>query len=162
MILRGPALVCATLGIDQATKSWALNDLWQRSPDGVALAPFLNLRLGFNSGISFGLFAESAAEAPWLLVVFKVAVVVVLALWLWRTRNPIEAVSLGAIMGGALGNVADRIRYGAVVDFIDAHAVGLHWPTFNMADVFIVSGVTGLIWASLRTRPVGQRDVSKR
>ena len=80
MILRGPALVCATLGIDQATKSWALNDLWQRSPDGVALAPFLNLRLGFNSGISFGLFAESAAEAPWLLVVFKVAVVVVVVM----------------------------------------------------------------------------------
>lgn len=158
----GFVFVAFAWSIDQMTKSLALKGLWPPYSNGVEVLPILNLRLGFNSGISFGLFAENAAEAVWLLVTFKILVVALLALWLWRTQRPIESVALGAIIGGALGNTFDRIRHGAVVDFIDLHAAGWHWPTFNMADVFIVAGAAGLIWAGIRTGPGARSHLSTR
>lgn len=158
MIRLGFAVLALTLAVDQTSKSWALTGLGPPFGDSVALLPILNLRLGFNTGISFGLFSESAREAVWLLVAFKTLAVLFLALWLWRSRNPIDSTSLGAIMGGAIGNAADRIRHGAVVDFIDAHLAGWHWPTFNMADVAIVCGVAGLVLSGVKTGGAEQRD----
>jgi len=132
-------------GIDQASKAWALDALWPPYSEGIALLPVLNLRLGFNTGVTFGMFAESAAGAVWLLVGIKLAVVASLLHWLWRAASRIEAVAIGLIIGGAVGNILDRLRIGAVTDFIDAHYGGWHWPTFNMADVAIVCGVTLLV-----------------
>jgi lipoprotein signal peptidase len=137
------------LVLDQASKAWALAALWPPYGEGITLLPVLNLRLGFNTGVTFGMFRESAAEAVWLLVVIKLAVVGLLGWWLWRTRLRAEAVGLGLVIGGALGNVLDRVRQGAVTDFVDAHYGGWHWPTFNLADAAIVCGVGLLLLASL-------------
>lgn len=136
--------------LDQASKAWALAALWPPYSEGITLLPVLNLRLGFNTGVTFGMFRESAAEAVWLLVAIKLAIVGFLGWWLWRTRLRAEAVGLGLIIGGALGNVLDRVRQGAVTDFVDAHYGGWHWPTFNLADVAIVCGVALLMLAGLR------------
>lgn len=151
MMWRGMASMLFAFGVDQLTKYLAMSQLTMLSPEGIAVLPVLNLRLGYNTGVSFGIFAESAAGAAWLLVTVKIVIVSALFIWLWRTNSAIESVSLGAIIGGALGNTVDRIRHGAVVDFIDAHAAGWHWPTFNMADVSIVLGVTGFLLAG----PIG-------
>lgn len=138
------------MATDQATKAWALDALWPPYSEGIAVLPALNLRLGFNTGVTFGMFRESAADAVWVLVLLKLAIVAFLLFWLWRTQSRAEAVGLGLVVGGALGNVLDRVRLGAVVDFLDAHYGGWHWPTFNMADVAIVCGVTLMLLAGLR------------
>ena len=136
--------------IDQASKAWALDALWPPYSEGVVLLPVLNLRLGFNTGVTFGMFAESAAGAVWLLVGIKVAIVAWLLHWLWRATSRIEALGIGLIIGGAFGNILDRLRIGAVTDFVDVHYKGWHWPTFNLADVAIVGGVTLLVLFSFR------------
>ena len=150
----GVLAALVALVIDQASKAWALEALWPPYSEGIVVLPVLNLRLGFNTGVTFGMFADSAAGAVWALVLIKAGVVAFLGWWLWRSVARLEVVALGLIIGGALGNIADRLRIGAVVDFLDAHYGGWHWPTFNMADVAIVSGVIGLIWISLRPAPI--------
>lgn len=138
------------MAIDQASKAWALDALWPPYSEGVALLPVLNLRLGFNTGITFGMFAESAAGAVWLLVAIKLAVVGWLLHWLRGATSRLEATAIGLVIGGALGNILDRLRIGAVTDFLDAHLGGWHWPTFNLADVAIVCGVALLVLGSFR------------
>ncbi|MBU8542012.1 signal peptidase II, partial [Falsiroseomonas tokyonensis] len=131
--------------VDQATKVWALGALWPPYSEGITVLPVLNLRLGFNTGVTFGMFADSAAGAAWVLVLVTLAITAFLLRWLWRSASRLEALALGLVIGGALGNAIDRLRIGAVVDFLDAHYAGWHWPTFNMADVAIVCGVALLI-----------------
>jgi len=149
------------LALDQASKAWALAALWPPYSEGVALLPVLSLRLGFNTGFTFGMFRESAAEAVWLLVVIKLAIVGGLVWWLWCIRLRAEAVGLGLVIGGALGNVLDRVRLGAVTDFVDVHHGGWHWPAFNLADVSIVFGVGLLILASLHAPAAPPSHTSK-
>lgn len=135
---------------DQSTKAWVLSALWPPYSPGMEVLPVLNLRLGFNTGVTFGMFRDSAAGAVWVLVAVGFLVVAFLGSWLWRTRSGIEALGLGLVIGGALGNMLDRLRQGAVTDFIDVHYSGLHWPTFNLADVGIVCGVGLLLLSALR------------
>ncbi len=150
--MRRSGLLAAVVAvaIDQTSKAWALAALGPAYSEGIDVLPVLNLRLGFNTGITFGMFAGSSAEAAWLLVAVGLAVTAFLARWLWLTTSRWEAVALGMIIGGALGNVADRVRQRAVTDFIDAHLAGWHWPTFNLADVAIVCGVVLLVLAGIR------------
>ncbi|MBS7789428.1 signal peptidase II [Roseococcus sp. SDR] len=149
LLIAGAAALLAFL-VDQATKLWALEALWPPYQVVVEVLPVWNLRLGFNTGVTFGMFRDSAAGAVWALVLVKLGVVAVLLRWLWRGERRLEAFALGLVIGGALGNVLDRVRIGAVVDFLDWHYRGWHWPTFNMADVAIVCGVALLLFASLR------------
>jgi lipoprotein signal peptidase len=135
---------------DQATKAWALSALWPPYSPGMEVLPVLNLRLGFNMGVTFGMFRDSAAGAAWVLVAVGLLVVAFLGSWLWRTRSGTEALGLGLVIGGALGNILDRLRQGAVTDFLDAHYGGWHWPTFNVADIGIVCGVGLLLISALR------------
>ncbi len=153
------AVIAAVLAflIDQGTKLWALEALWPPYQVVVEVLPVWNLRLGFNTGVTFGMFRESAAGAVWTLVLIKLGVVAFLLRWLWRGETRQEALALGLIIGGALGNVLDRVRIGAVVDFVDWHYAGWHWPTFNLADVAIVSGVALLLAASARPAQHGTR-----
>jgi signal peptidase II len=111
----------------------------------VAVTPFLNLVLVWNRGVSFGMFASAGALMPWLLSGLALAVVVALGLWLRRVEHPLAGSALGLIIGGALGNVIDRVRFGAVVDFLDFHALGHHWPAFNVADSAICVGAALLL-----------------
>jgi len=136
--------------IDQASKLWLLYG-YDLGPKGrVPVLPFLDLVLVWNKGISYGLFAQDSATGQMLLLGFKVVAAVFLWVWLARAENRLIAVSLGLIIGGAIGNAIDRLAHGAVVDFALLHLTtatwSFSWYVFNLADVAIVAGVAGLLY----------------
>lgn len=152
---RGPS--CRTLGLgiaalllvlDQASKWWIVEVVMQ-PPRTIELAPFLNIVMTWNRGVSFGLFDNGWSWAPLGFVALALVVVALLLVWLWRTASRLQALGIGMIVGGALGNVVDRLRYGAVADFLDFHAAGFHWPAFNVADAAITVGVALMLLDSL-------------
>jgi signal peptidase II len=140
-------LVTAVLVLlaDQASK-WAILspiDLPRRGQ--IVLAPVLNLSMVWNRGVTFGLLNGFGEWGHLLLAGLAICVVAALGLWLRRAESRLAAAALGAIAGGAIGNVIDRLRFGSVVDFIDAHVGSLHWYVFNVADAAIVCGVAALV-----------------
>ena len=108
-------------------------------PHAIPLTDWLNLVMAWNHGISFGLFSGDAM--PYALTGVALAVVGVLVVWLIRDPRASAAVWLGLVIGGAVGNVVDRVRLGAVAEFIDVHVGAWHWPAFNVADSAITLGV---------------------
>ena len=137
---------------DQASKWWVLEVLRLPERGQVPVLPVLSLTMVWNQGVTFGLFHQTGAWGPWLLAGVALAVVATLAVWLRRAESALVAASLGAIGGGAVGNVIDRLRFGAVVDFLHAHAFGWSWYVFNVADAAIVCGVGVLVLDGLRPR----------
>ncbi|MHA1107487.1 MAG: signal peptidase II [Alphaproteobacteria bacterium] len=146
----GFALAALVIVLDQLSKWWIL-EFVMAPPRVMPLAPFFNLVLVHNRGVSFGMFGSAPEWLPWALALFAVMISAVLAIWLWRTGDRLLASALGLVIGGALGNVIDRIRYGAVVDFLDFHAAGYHWPAFNVADAAITIGVGFLLIDALKS-----------
>jgi signal peptidase II len=143
--LAGSLTAILVLGADQASKWWVLHGLHLEQVGQIVLLPVLNFTMVWNRGVTFGLLTGDSTVAHLGLAIFALAVVVVLAVWLARTTRLAIAIPVGAIAGGALGNVADRLHYGAVVDFIQAHAFGYSWYVFNVADAAIVCGVAALV-----------------
>ena len=153
----GLAAALAVFVADQASKYWVLHVLNLPELGQVVLLPVLNLTMVWNRGVTFGLLNGFGQWGTAALVVIALAVVVALAMWLRRAQSALMAVSIGAIAGGAVGNVLDRLRYGAVVDFIHAHIAGWSWYVFNVADAAIVCGVGALLLDSALTgRPGGK------
>ena len=147
----GLGIALLVLILDQASKWWILTDVM--SPRRILeITPFLNIVLVWNRGVSFGLFNTGSALVPWILTAVSLAIAIGLGLWLRRVDQRLVAAGLGLIMGGALGNVVDRVRFRAVIDFVDVHVSGYHWPAFNVADSAIVIGVGLLIFESLFSR----------
>jgi signal peptidase II len=144
----GVLTAAAVVVADQASKAWMM-DLLLEPPRAIVIAPFFNLVPVWNKGISFGMMQAHEAWAAWGLIGIALAITVTLSFWLATSRRPAEAVALGLIIGGALGNVADRVRFGAVFDFLDVHAAGWHWPAFNVADAGISVGAVFLIGLAL-------------
>lgn len=146
----GIAAAAVVLAADQASKWWVLDVL--RLPDlgSVRVLPVLNLTMVWNRGVTFGLLDSAGPWSAPLLVAGALAIVALLGVWLRRAQRPLVAVALGAIAGGAIGNVIDRLRFGAVVDFIHAHAFGWSWYVFNIADAAIICGVAALILDGMR------------
>jgi len=148
----GVIAAIATLVLDQASKFWLVRvfDIAHRGT--VRLTPFLDLVLAWNQGISFGWFQNDGAAAQLVLMAIKAVAVVVLAVWMARSRTLIATLALGLIIGGAIGNGIDRLAYGAVVDFALLHVrIGentFNWYVFNLADVAIVAGVMALLYDS--------------
>lgn len=141
----GLTIALLTLIIDQATKWWLLALLAQHR-NFIEVTPFFNLVMVWNKGVSFGLFGSSDATGQrWFLIALAAAMVLVLLVWLYRTRGSWIAVALGLVIGGAVGNAFDRMVRGAVADFFDFHMFGWHWPAFNIADSAIVVGVAILL-----------------
>ena len=138
---------------DQASKWWILNVVHLEDRVSIPLLPVLNLTMVRNQGVTFGMFHQDGAAGPWILGGISLAVVLALAYWLTRAESALVACALGAIAGGAVGNVIDRFRLGAVVDFIHAHALGYSWYVFNVADAAIVCGVAALLLDGFRTKP---------
>lgn len=138
----------AALAIDLATK-WLILEIVMVPPRTIEMAPFFNLTLGFNTGVSFGMFRDVFIERPLALAGINLAIIAGLLAWALRTEKRAETIGLGLIAGGAAGNVVDRMRQGAVTDFLDFHIGDWHWPAFNMADVTITSGVLLLLAATL-------------
>jgi len=137
-----------TLILDQASKLYTLFvfDLPMKEP--VEFAPFINLIVVWNRGISYGLFQQDGGLGRWILIVVSILASIGLSVWIRRTRAKLLAVSLGLIVGGAIGNVIDRLAYGAVFDFIQFHVGDWSWYVFNVADAAIVAGVIGLLYDS--------------
>ncbi|MGH7210434.1 MAG: signal peptidase II [Acetobacteraceae bacterium] len=141
------------LAADQGSKWWILHGLDLPAVGNVNLLPVLSLTMVWNRGITFGLLTGLGGWGSWLLAAGALVVVAALFVWLRRAHSPVVAVAIGAIAGGAIGNVIDRLRYGMVVDFIHAHAFGWSWYVFNVADAAIVCGVAVLILDSMFSRP---------
>ena len=129
---------------DLATK-WFVAEVVMNPPRVIEVFPFFNLVLGFNRGISFGLLNSDSPAAPYLLSAFALVVVGLLVVWLRRSKHAAEAAGIGAIIGGAAANIADRLADGAVTDFLDFYIGSYHWPAFNIADAAIFCGVVLLI-----------------
>lgn len=145
----GLGVAALALLADQAHKAWMLHvyDIGTRGT--LTLTPFFDLVLVWNEGISYGLFPQESATGRWGLILFAVVASIALVAWLARIVSALAAVSIGLIIGGAIGNAIDRILYGAVADFFSLHAYGLQWYIFNVADAAIVAGVVGLLYESL-------------
>lgn len=111
--------------------------------------PFFNLVMVWNKGVSFGLFNQDSEMGPMILTVLSLAIAIGFGFWLARAKSPTLCLALSMIIGGALGNVIDRIRFGAVADFLDFHLFGYHWPAFNLADSAICIGIAILLIHSL-------------
>ncbi|MCR9070889.1 MAG: signal peptidase II [Alphaproteobacteria bacterium] len=139
-LTRGLGLAVLIVLLDQATKMWALSTLFD-PPRRIEIFPVLNFVPVWNRGVSFGLLSSDAPWGPWLLSGFALLVCAFMVGWLARIRHWPLVWGLGAVIGGAIGNVIDRMLYGAVVDFIDVHYGGWHWPAFNIADSAITLGV---------------------
>jgi signal peptidase II len=144
------AAVCAVA--DQALKLWLIFVFDLRAHGVVRLTPFLDLMLTWNRGISYGLFQQHGALGQWTLLALTTIAVALLAIWLARSSRQLAALSLGLIIGGAIGNAIDRFAYGAVADFIlfTPRLAGVGFPyVFNLADAAIVAGVAGLLYESV-------------
>ena len=149
----GLAVAAIACALDQASKVYllAVYDLAANGP--VRLGPFFDLVLTRNTGISYGLFQTQGPVGQWVLLAFKAAAVLLLWLWLAQAKDRLTALSLGLIVGGAVGNAIDRLAYGWVADFVFFHISTpnwrFNWYVFNLADVAIVAGVIGLLYESL-------------
>lgn len=144
-------LVSGILVLDQISKALVIRtlDVYESVP---IIESFFHLTLVYNTGAAFGLLAHMPAwfRQPFFLVATGVAVLTLL-LFLRRTggANRPTVIAIATIIGGALGNLIDRLRYGHVIDFLDFHWRGYHWPAFNVADTCITLGVIGILWTSL-------------
>lgn len=136
---------------DQASKFWILA-VFAESPRTITVTPFFNIVQTWNRGISFGLFNDDGNFNALLLSLLALAIIAYLLHWLWGAETRWMGLALGLIIGGALGNVIDRALHRAVLDFLDVHVAGYHWPAFNAADSFITVGAVLLIFDYLFAR----------
>ena len=137
---------------DQLSKWWANSalELYQ----SIAVLPFFNITLAYNHGAAFSFLASESGWQRWFFTGLAVVVSIVLLVWLKRLKTDakLEAISLALILGGALGNVIDRVIHGYVIDFLDVYYGTYHWPAFNVADSAICVGAILLILDSFRNK----------
>lgn len=148
----GLLIAAAVLAADQWSKYAVLHLLHLHEGQILTVLPVLSFVLVWNHGITFGMFAGTASKV--FLAAGASLVVLALFAWLWRTRSWLITIAVGAIAGGAIGNVLDRLRFGAVVDFIHVHAGPLDYPwVFNIGDSAIVCGVIALMLDNVCRKP---------
>lgn len=140
MLPLGLGCAAIVVALDQLSKWIVLTEV-MNPPRIIDVTSFFNLVLVGNRGVSFGLFASDAAWVQPAFATFAASIAVFLGFWLRRAENRFLAVSLGLVIGGAIGNAIDRLWHGAVIDFLDFHVAGYHWPAFNIADSAITVGV---------------------
>ena len=155
-------IIATAVLLDQFVKFLVVEFVMQ-PPRVIALAPFFDLVLVFNRGISFGMFSDQIGAYPTLAASVKTGIVAALVIWACRTDSRAERTFLAAMAGGAVGNIADRFRNGAVTDYLSVHVGEWAWPAFNLADVFVVSGASALVvWTAVmphrQTTAVGAKD----
>jgi len=140
----GLLIAAIITGLDQLTKQMMLQTIFD-PPFQIHLTSFFSLSPVYNHGISFGMFPASSFYGVLFLILMKIAIILILLNWLRQSITPMTQFGLGMVIGGALGNVIDRISLGAVVDFFDAHYDTFYWPVFNVADVGISLGIIILL-----------------
>ncbi len=133
--------------LDQATKLWIVQGLRLHERMAIdVLPPYLNLRMAWNYGVNFGLLSDSSPLTRWALIAVALVLSGWVLWWMHREPRPLGRISGGILIGGAIGNVVDRLTYGAVADFLNMSCCGLENPfSFNVADIAIFAGAAGLI-----------------
>lgn len=146
----GLAIAALSFGLDQIVKWWLLNVINMPERQRISVAPFFDLTMAWNKGVSYGL---ATTHAQGLLISVSLVICALLWLWLAKCQTPVTAAALGLIMGGAISNAMDRAVRGAVADFFYFHFEGMQFAllnfVFNPADVAIVAGVALLFYESL-------------
>jgi len=150
MLARGLAVAITVVALDQLSKTAIRGYFAVGEHENVT--SFFNIVLIYNRGMSFGLFNGAGGLNALLFSLVAAVIVTALIYWLSRVESPLLAVAIGLIIGGAIGNVIDRIRLGAVVDFLDFHVGSWHWPAFNVADSAICVGVAVMLLDGLLLR----------
>jgi signal peptidase II len=156
----GLSVAAIALILDQASKVFFYDLLVVQGRRAIEILPFFNLVTVWNYGISFGMFNTGSPGGSIIFVGLALAIVVALVLWLRSVTSPLVAAALGLVIGGAIGNVIDRLRFGAVFDFLDFHVAGWHWPAFNVADSAICVGVVLLCIDALFLTPASAKKAS--
>ena len=141
-------LIVVIAVLDQITKQIMIGLVFE-PPRVIEVTSFFNLVPVRNTGVSFGLFGTNTELARWALVGVAVVIMIALLIWLIRAGSKYITVALVLVIGGAVSNVIDRALSGAVIDFLDFHAFGVHWPAFNIADSVIVLGTAMLLYDGL-------------
>jgi signal peptidase II len=155
MIGRGVGVAIAVVVVDQVSKYAVLHDLFDKpacASDSQTVTFFLDLVSVCNRGMSFGLFDTGPGLSVPLFTIAAAAIVGVLVWWLLRVQSPALAGAIGMIIGGAVGNVIDRLHFGGVVDFLYFHLGTWYWPAFNLADSAICVGVFLMLFDGLLVR----------
>ena len=144
LFFKGLLVAFVVILLDQWSKYYVFNIFAKSEINVIEVLPFFNLSKVYNYGISFGMLGNIAYGK---LILSSVAIVIVLILlfWLYKVRKNYLSVALGMVIGGAIGNIIDRVRVGAVADFLDFHIAGYHWPAFNIADSAVFLGVAVLL-----------------
>lgn len=146
--LQGWALAALVFAADQLSKFWLRQYVVPQSWDLVVVTPFFNLNHAWNYGVSFSLFSGEGDWQRAKLILMATALTSLVGWWLHKAATRLQAMSYGLIIGGALGNIIDRLNHGAVFDFLQFHLAEYYWPSFNLADSAIVVGVGLLLWDS--------------
>lgn len=141
----GLLIAIAAMAADQLHKYWMIEVYEVGNRGRVAVTSFLDFVLLWNPGISFGQLPQANDFGRYLLIAFTVIAIIVLFIWMSRVHSAFVSASIGMIIGGAAGNLIDRIVHGAVADFFSFHYSGYYWYVFNIADVAITLGVAGLL-----------------
>lgn len=161
---QGLWLAALVFVLDQASKIWILDvfDLPSKPGENVDVLPFFSLTMVWNRGVSMGLFQADSNVMRWALVGLTAVIAVMVIVWLRKAETRIGMLALALILGGALGNIFDRARFGAVVDFIRLHAFDYSFYVFNVADAAITVGVGLLLLeAFLSPSPARTKGANK-
>lgn len=152
------ALVALTIFVlDRLSKWWILNIVDLPARRSIEILPFFDFSMVWNEGVSFGLFQTGTLTGRTVLIVFSLLVVGFLVKWLLEAERRLQAIFLGMIIGGALGNALDRVIYGAVVDFLDFSGLAFKW-VFNIADSAISVGVALLVFDAFFAKEGSEKD----
>ena len=157
----GFGVAIAAYALDQAIKALIVSGINLPGRVAIEILPIFRLLWVENHGISMGFLTAGSAMDRWLLVAMTGAIATAVIFWLWRERNRVDAFSLGLVLGGALGNITDRVRLGYVADFLDLHFGDWHpFLVFNIADAAITIGVLLLVLRALFVRdPAASEDL---
>ena len=140
----GITLAVLILILDQASK-WVVLNYLMVPPHTIPITSYFNIVLVWNRGVSFGLLSSNSPYGVWILTSIALGFSGILTRWIWQSETKLIAAGFGLILGGAVGNLTDRLRFGAVTDFLDFHAFGWHFWAFNIADSAITVGVTVIL-----------------
>lgn len=154
--LSGILIASITALLDQISKYWVFSLLIEKEHNAMEVFPFFNLVMVHNYGVSFGMFND-LPYGYLILTAVALFITIMLLIWMWRENKIYISVALGLIIGGAIGNIIDRIRLGAVADFLDFYISGYHWPAFNLADSAVFIGVALILLENFITNK-GDKD----
>ena len=153
--LAGIIIAIVTTCLDQYSKDYIFAMLLDKDANQMEVLPFFNLVIVHNFGVSFGMFND-IPYGHLILSVVALVITIMLLIWMWRAQKFYLEVALGLIIGGAIGNIIDRVRFGAVADFLDFHAGAYHWPAFNLADSAVFVGVAMILLENFITGKGGE------